>query len=237
MENRDNIVRKLAALRSTFEHENTSENEALAARDLYTKLMDKYRLTETDLDLKDSGIKVGKFSDDNTEVNDLAPMCWLIKPIAMVSETRGVCLNKTTGLFFGTMADVQHADFLWSTCETALKSAWGAYKVSPNYRKYIDRGNKPAAIEEAFITGWLQRQTAKLLEMVPEKPEPSRNALIVLKNELITTAMGEAGKTEQSKAVAIHGTTAIHYEGGLEADKVRLRKEAEESRKLTDGRG
>ena len=237
MENRDSIVRKLAALKAKFEHAATSEAEATSAINKYNELMAKYRLTETDLNIRESSIKIGKFPSKDYGFDDLAPMCWLITPISMVTETKGVCFENTFGLFLGTMADVQHAEFLWDRCEDALTSAWAAYQISPNYKSFLNRGNKPDEIKYYFINGWLQRMTRRLLDMVPENREPTRNALVVLKNALITQAMGGDGQTQATKAVAIHGHSPIHYEGGLEADKVSLRREAEVSKKLTDGRG
>lgn len=225
MENRDAIVRKLNALRAKFEHGATSEHEATAAMDKYNELMAKYRLTETDLNVRDSGIKIGEFHTYKYDFGQLAPICWLIKPIAMVTSTKGVCYSNITGVFFGTGADVQYAEFIWRRCDDSLKATWEAFYKSPTYERFEKNGWSEAEIRTSFIQGWLQRMTARLLEMAPKMP--SENALIVLKNELIEAALGEAGKTSTSNAVAKQGHNIITLEGGLEADKVRLRQEAD----------
>jgi hypothetical protein len=226
MENRDAIVRKLNALRAKFEHGTTNEAEASSAMNKYNELMAKYRLTEDDLGIANSKINVGEFFTNKHGFQDLAPLCWLIKPISMVTETKGVCHGKVTGLFFGLAADVQYAEFLWSRCNDSLNAAINAYEVSPNFKKYQDRGFQDNEIRTAFISGWLQRMTAKLIDMVPEN-RCEKNALILLKNDLIEQALGDAAETKNSGAIVKYGATVMHYEGGLEAEKVRLRQEAE----------
>lgn len=136
MENRDAIVRKLNGLRAKFMHENTSEAESFAAMEKYNELMQKYDLTETDLTIRESGIKFGKFATDTSNSKILPPMAYMTVPIGWVTDCRGIFDRKTmSAVFIGTMADVQYAEFLWTLIENQFKSSWKAYRYSFDYTK------------------------------------------------------------------------------------------------------
>lgn len=233
MENREAIVRKLNALKARFEHGATSEPEALAAMNKYHELMQRYNLTETDLNIRESGVKAGHFHSETYNGSKNTPTIgWLIFPIGKATETRGILMPDNSALFIGTQPDVEYAEFLFRLLDRAIPRAWGDFKHgNPLYKEAKEAGHHGRAIRNAFEKGFLQRMTHKLMEMAPKN---EGKGLIVLKNQLIEAAMEQAGmKTTGAKQVQHRANSrAVAMEGGKSADKVILRQQAEQQKYL-----
>ena len=166
---RDAIVRKLNALKAKFEHKTTGEAEAVAAMAMYNKLMQKYKLTETDLNLRASGVKIGAFSTDSNNKKQAPPMNYMVVPISKVTETYGVFDTTTMrGVFVGTMADVQYAEFLWTVIQNAFNESWKAFRYSFDYTKLHRGGMHGKTIRHSFDMGFMSGMTGRLNEMAAE---------------------------------------------------------------------
>lgn len=229
MENRDQIVRKLRALKAMFEHGATSETEAALAMKRYNDLMQKYHLTETDLEIKQSGIHTKNFKTSTGKQK--GPMYYLAKPIGNVTNTRGIYHRKTgVTVYFGTQADVDYAEFLFRLIESSLEQSWNAYRYSFDYTRLHRDGVHGRTIRNAFYKGYITRMQKRLNEMALENIQESTGRdLIVLKGQLIQTAIEEAGikikkGTSLSTKVRTNAMNAVEA-GRSEADKVKLRHE------------
>lgn len=239
MENRDSIVRKLNALKAIFEHKNANEAEAIAAIDKYNALMQKYNLTETDLHIKQSGIK---FANVQTDKTVFAAIHYMVVGITMVTNTEVIVRRNDRAcpcyMFVGTMVDVQYADFLFRLLEGAVDSAWKAYKATDAYSN-LNKHHHGRLIKKAFEDGFCTRMHEKLEQVARENGmETTGRDLVVLKNALIKAALDEAGMKSSSTKLTTYAikSDAAAYAGMAEADKVRLRQEAEAKTKYLEAK-
>lgn len=234
MENRDAIVRKLNALKAKFEHGTTNEHEAQAAMEAYNRLMQKYNLTETDLHVRESGIDHKTFKHGNKQNG---PMFWVVVGIGNVTDTKPIGDPATKSVtFFGTGPDVQYAEFLYRLIEGSLKLAWKSYRYSFEYTRQSRAGVHGKIIRNAFEKGFIFQMHERLEAMAAENKKVG-TGLIVLKNQLIKAHLDDMGmKTKASNVVARYQDNSALKAGMDEADKVRLRQEAESKTLYLEGK-
>lgn len=225
MDNRDAIVNKLNALRAKANGASTPE-EALAFANKYEELMRKYKLTETDLEIKSS--KVESFS--KAPPKKLDKLALVVGHIATLTDTVAVRDSKTKEfVFFGLPADLQYANWLYELIAQTMDRAVNAFPATKLYHDMLKNKVKPLELKENFKTGFLVAIAIGLMEMI-EANRVKGNALIVLKHGLILIEIekqGEmGGKADNLPKLydGAHEALAMGYEEG---GKVKLRKEVE----------
>lgn len=227
MTNRDKIIKKLNALRALANDPTiTGTGEAINAINAYNKLMAKYKLTETDLEVKNSTISgkgVGRKEADKDFLGHIATL------ISTYTETKVVASNDKSNLnlvFVGIPVDVQHAVFMYDVVCVAFQRSKVAYLQTPLYHKLLNDKMAHKDIMHQFEAGMTIVISDALEAMIKEKQTntPS-NSLIVIKNALIEAVIKTANNGAANKAVAIRPDDRSFLMGVEEGKKVKLRKE------------
>jgi hypothetical protein len=225
MDNRDAIVNKLNALRAKANGASTPE-EALAFANKYEELMRKYKLTETDLEVKSS--KINSFS--KAPPKKLDKLALVVGHIATLTDTVAVRDSKTKEfVFFGLPADLQYANWLYELIANTMDRSLNAFPASKLYHDMLKNKVNPKELKENYKLGFLAAIAIGLMEMI-EANKVRGNALVVLKHGLILAEIAEQGETGPTKDKlptlydGAHEAATMGYQDGA---KVKLRKEVE----------
>lgn len=224
MENRDSIIRKLNALRAKAYDKSIADTpEAISALTKFNELMQRYNLTLTDLEVRES--KIGGFNKKPTKTTDY--MKYLVLGISQLTNTEVIPVKGGEFLFIGIGADIAYANWIYDLVSNALENSTIAYKIGPDYHKRINNGEKPAKIMEAFKNGFVYAVSENIQKLT--QSNSTGNSLMVLKNDLIASFMQEQGiNTPRTKSTAIKvadNHTEVMQNGYREGNKVRLRQE------------
>jgi hypothetical protein len=235
MDNRDAILRRMAALRAKFqEGSGCTEEEANAAMEKYNSMMQQYNLQETDVHIKEQG--VGESFWKYSEGKQKHEVYWCLSSIGKLSETKPIVSPQTNTVFFyGTEADRQYAKFLYDLCYNAIETSWKAFRYSFTYTK-MNRNIHGKKIRYDFRMTMAQRLSERIRELASENVVKSTGtSLIVLKNQLIEAALADQKIRKASTAVSrqVRGE-AVHHALNA-ANAVNLRKEMSETLKIGNG--
>lgn len=227
MHNREDIIRKLNAIKAKANNAATPEEAAtfLAA---FNKLMAKYKLTETDLEVKEAGIHTDYRKAGNAYTQKARnPIANVIVRIAELTDTKAITLGWDAYGFLGTPSDLQYAMWIYDLVSNTMERASLAYKLSLDYHKRINNHQKPVDVMYAYKVGFTHAINKALQAMIDERKVPGKS-LVVLKHGLILAFMeaNKIGEPSQVKALAIKSElNEIALEGMKEGEKVKLRKE------------
>jgi|ERR1043166_7236211 hypothetical protein len=219
MENRDSIIRKLNALKAKANGASTPE-EALSFANKYEELMEKYRLTETDLEIKNSKVE----SSTKTTRKETDKMELIAISIATLTDTEVRVKGKDI-IYYGLPADLQYANWLYDLISDSLTTGYHKLPLTPLYHKLINNGVKGEEIKHNFKLGFLGIIQKALLEMIAAK-KVKGNALVVLKNAIILQEIGEVKERKvNAKEIALYkGSHEAALHGVEEGSKVKLVK-------------
>lgn len=231
MDKREDIIRKLNGIRAKMNNEASTPAEVESYTRMYNSLMQKYNLTETDLDIKKEGIAFKPFNmRQEGKAKRYHEVEYVVPSISRLTNTEAV-VGEGHVFFFGTMADIQYAEFLYRLCHGTIEQSWKAYSTSLDAIRLKRAGRKPSQIYNTYRKNFAGTLAEMIEAMALENErQVTGNALVVLKNQLILAAMEQAG-VKPAKTINEVAT----YEGDLlraanlaseEARKVRLRQEA-----------
>ena len=224
MTNRDDIIRKLNAIKAKANNAGTPE-EAMAFANAFEKMMAKYRLTETDLEVKSS--KVESFTKKPRKETDKMEL--ICKAIAKLTDTYAVKSEDNKNIiFYGLPVDLQYANWLYDLISDSLITGYHKLPMTVAYHRLINNGVKGDEIKHNFKLGFLVAGHESLVKMIAEK-EVAGNALIVLKQDIILREMTKAkGQKTSKKDIALYtGSQEIAGHGYEEGSKVKLSKGVE----------
>lgn len=240
--NRDDILRRLAALRAKFsDGSNCSPNEVETAMRMYADLKAKYDISDTEEHIRKEGIE--RQAGGSFKTNKQVDVIYYIVPkIAKYTETRGLC-NQKTGLvnWFGTRPDIEHAMWLYTLIQNALEQSWKAYRYSFDYTKLHRQGIHGRVIRNNFRKGFIANVAMRLDKMIEEKLAgiiTNGTALVILKHELIQSFIEAEGiKSKAGRKLAKMGQrTSALAAGYYEGEKVGLQQTMKNETKLLEER-
>lgn len=250
MDNRDAIIRKLAGIKAKMENAAATPAEIENATRIYNDLMQKYNISETDIHIKQEGITYKSFkagAQGNKRSGFYRHEMFLIADaIARVTETKKMNLVRPDSgtaimeslAFIGTRPDVDYAEFLFRLCSNSLEQAAKAFVGTLEYTRLIRMKVKPVDINRNFRAGFAITVIENLekIALENERNKPKGNALVVLKKELIEAFIEKFNPTmskQQGLTIFNHARLAAEF-GSKEGDKVILRQQAGEVKKLAD---
>lgn len=223
MDNRDAIIRKLNALKAKALNAGSPE-EAATFMNGFNKLMQKYRLTETDLEVKNSSIH----STVKTPKKEFSDIERIAVAVATVTETKALKTGNSVA-FLGLKADVQYADWLFDLVHSSLDRGYHALHMTPEYHYLLNNNVKPAQIKNNFKIGFLAGILVSLHKIIEENRKPG-TAIVLLKNAIIQRFIDENGGSKPSKSkapVLYDGAASTAAMGFREGQEVKLRQTME----------
>lgn len=190
---RDKLAARIRALRAKTVENGCTEDEAIAAAEMLAKLLDKYNMTVDEAELRES-----QFTKHTQPEADLVgDRIWKVaKAIAELVEVKywispaGVSPVEVT--FFGFDHEVEGARYLLDICSGAMRREHSRLKKA--YALLVQDRQRLKILP--FLDGMADSLSRRIRALKP--PRPTGTGLVVLKDQLITQAMADAGlKTHQ----------------------------------------
>jgi hypothetical protein len=205
-EKRSALLDKITALLAKTERNGCTEAEALAAGDLAQKLMDKYGLSLSELQMIQSPADVCEVDAVSIGRCRAHEILHLASTIATFTDTKAWCNRRgrisigngksrmhTDGehknivlCYFGLKADVQIANYLTCTLRNALDTEWRAYWQKAS--KHSEKSGRTVRIN--FMLGMMDRLSERLLLMKEERAATANHcrAIVLAKTHIVAAA-------------------------------------------------
>jgi hypothetical protein len=220
---RDKIIAKLNALRAKANNAGTPE-EAATFMQGFNKLMQKYRMTETDLEVKSSKVEASIHTPKKS-VSEIELVCSLI---AKLTDTRAIKVANGIS-FIGLRADLEYANWIYSLVVNSIDRGLNALPLGVDYHRAINSGAKPANIKHNYKMGFLATVAVSLTEMIAANKVAGNN-LVLVKQDIIQAFIDDNGGVKGGSAANVKlytGEEGFALEGAREGAKVKLRQEVE----------
>lgn len=229
MSNKDNIVRKIAALKAKIGDSASTANEVESAIRLVDKLMQEYNINETDIGIKQAGVENRAMPNKGRNKPNIR---FCVAAIGRISETHPIWdATSKCYRFIGTKVDVDYADWLYRLIDNALAQAWKAFRFSFTYTKMVKRGDMHGrVVRDQFEKAFILTVSDNIKQLIDSKPIVTGNSLVLVKKELINVFLDDAYPNRtKTKNIAVYnpdarGAIVAGYNAGNE---VRLRQEAD----------
>lgn len=230
-EDRERAMRQIKALMAKTTQNGCSEEEAMAAAEAVSRLLNKYELDLTDIELRES---TTSHETVDTRVKSVTYMDYVVTAIAELMDCK-VWVQAGEGAFGGRVFhflgldhDVVVAKYIYSICDRAIIFAWEDHKREIDFTRQPQ--SKKGKIKDSFQLGMASRLASRLRGMKKKQKEENMATtgrdLVVVKSAIVDEAFAELGIT---LGKARGGNKSInydsHYQAGSQAgDRVNLNK-------------
>jgi hypothetical protein len=216
---RERAKRIINELRKKTEDRGCTEEEALAAARTIGDLLEKYDLEMTETDVREDAAscrQIEVYAADNFAgvlVTGIGKFCTLV-----VYENRHEG-HACKYVMFGTPQDLEMGEYLYEMCAEAMERGWSDYMEVHGYSM---------AKRSSFRQGFSSRVHRRLRELKEERDRRTMaatgTALVVLKDQLVTTEFAKQGVKLGKSAPqrAVHGHA--YQEGRAAGDRVNLER-------------
>jgi len=191
----DKLKTRIQALRAKTIDNGCTEDEALSAAAKVAELLDRYDLSLTDVEIRESSCEQRTFE---TFRKKRIPLDDCIGAIAHFCDCR-VWREKTpTGdpryVFFGLRSDIEAAHYLTELIDSAVRSELGRYKTAPAYQRF--RHQERHLANASFTLGMVASIADKLTAMKAGRDRANSEAgrdLVVLKSAVVDAELDKLG--------------------------------------------
>jgi hypothetical protein len=229
-------------MKELADHPGTEIHVAELALRKYNAIMEQYRLTETDLELRGQSAEGRSFKHSyNKKPHEVTFIAPAICELSQTDHCNNVAGTLGTITFFGLRADIDYAEWLYRLCFNAIEQSWEAYRKSPQYKAICLRDETSL---QTISTTYRRAFAFKLADMISElanenKAKATGTDLVLVKSALIKSLMDEVvGEIKMGRAVSLSSNNDARLAAATayyEAEKVRLRQEvAEETLQIED---
>jgi hypothetical protein len=191
----DKLRARIQALRAKTIDNGCTEGEALAAAAKVAELLDRYELTLTDIEIRDTQCEERVYE---TRLRKRIPIDECIGAIATFCDCRVWREKNAAGearyVFFGLPADVEVAHYLTELIDGAVRAELGRYKVSADYRRF--RHQERHLANASFALGMCASIADRLVAMKAERDGVIRSSgrgLVVLKAAVVDSELERLG--------------------------------------------
>lgn len=215
---REKIAARIRALRAKTVENGCTEDEAIAAAEMLTRLLEKYNLTIDEAEMRASPF------EQHTETHDdwVGERLW--KVAAAVSHLTGARYWRSrSGVFpieisfFGFEHEVEVSRYMLEICAGAM-------------RREVRRMNDerwPRTVKRSHVCPFLDGMADSLWRRIRalKPPQPTGRGLIVLHDALVEQAMKDAGlSTEDMRSRGSRSLEAGYVDGLAAGDRVALNR-------------
>ena len=221
----DAIKSKILALMAKTVESGCTEEEALAASQKATELLNKYEMSLSDVRIREGA--VFDTSGYETQLKGRSPIDWLVTSVSFLTDTKvwigydqhGRIIYK----YFGMESDVLIAVYITKICDWAIIWEAETYKSDPGYMYSVNRGK---ALKDFKISmSWRLAKRLKEMKTVQKAENASAGRdLVVVKSALVDEAFAkEHGFTIRGRNSGYTFTDAAAYHAGKAAgDRVNI---------------
>lgn len=191
----DKLRARIQALRAKTIDNGCTEGEALAAAAKVAELLDRYELSLTDIEIRETHCEERVYE---TRLKKRIPIDECIGAIASFCDCRVWREKNAAGearyVFFGLPADVEVAHYLTELIDGAVRAELGRYKVSADYRRF--RHQERHLANASFALGMCASIADRLVAMKAERDGAIRSSgrgLVVLKAAVVDRELETLG--------------------------------------------
>lgn len=227
-EERESAIRRIMALMAKTVEAGCSEEEAMAAADAVTRLMNKYQLDLSDIELRDSKCTKGKMDTRQkspTAIRSVVTSIGYMCDVKVWENPDGGSFGGRAYCFFGLEHDVIVAEYLYRICDRAIIFGWEDHKLAINF------GNLPYArkskAKDEFQYGMAHRLAERLRSM--KKTQKAENLqstgrdLVVVKDAIVKEEWEKLGiNLSKAKASKTVKASEDYHAGRAAGDRVSL---------------
>lgn len=227
-DNREAVIRRIAALMEKTTANGCTEAEAMAAAQAVGAMLNKYQMSLSDIKIKE---EVCEQLDIRTSSKDGGPIQWVTTAIAYFTDTKtwrtfnAGPFGSAVFRFFGLKTDTIVAGYIFDVCQNAMIFGWQDYRQTiPGFTHM--RGARKDQIKKGFYIGMANRLQERLRAMKDaQRAENQSNGrdLVLVKSAKVDEEYAKLGlqlKQGKSRMVKMDGSA---YRAGVEAaDRVGL---------------
>jgi hypothetical protein len=191
----DRLRTRIQALRAKTIDNGCTEGEALAAAAKVAELLDRYELSLTDIEIRETQCEERVYE---THLKKRIPIDECIGAIAAFCDCRVWRQKNAAGearyVFFGLPADVEVAHYVTELIDGAVRIELGRYKVSAEYKRF--RHQERHLANASFALGMCASIADRLVAMKAERDGVVRSTgrgLVVLKAAVVDTELERLG--------------------------------------------
>lgn len=212
------VKRKIRALLNMTISKGASEAEASFAMDRVGRLLNQYKLTLGEIELRDEAcveIRIGtgtkKRSQNVIWGRALANFCG----VRMWTSKQP---KEIVWCFFGLEPDVQMAEYLVRVIQVAMKNSVADFKKTP---EYINASEHRKRLSNSFVNGMSRRLEIRLKELTvkasQEIASSSTDLMIIAKDSKIETEFSKLGLKLRKININVRTTSSDSWHAGATA--------------------
>jgi hypothetical protein len=183
----DRLKIRIQALRAKTIDNGCTEGEALAAAAKVAELLDRYELSLSDVEIRETPCEERVFE---THLKKRIPIDECIGAIASFCDCRVWREKNAAGessyVFFGLRSDVEVAHYLTELIDSAVRAELGRFKASAEYARF--RHQQRHLANASFALGMVASIADKLTKMKASRDQVNQSTgrgLVVLKTAVV----------------------------------------------------
>jgi len=217
------LSKRMKALAAKTVENGCSEQEALAAFEMLSKMQEKYNLSLNEATLRAEG---GAYIVYNGQYNEASLMA--ISGIKELTNTAYVVdVDNKAVLFFGTAHDCEYASYLFAIVNSSLGRSYNNFIPSKEYAVLRKKKITEAHIRYSFYIGVAERLCYRLLEMakgINNTLSTTGKEIVVIKETINKQMMERLGIKTQSVSKDLSFNALAHDKGMEAGGKIPLAK-------------
>ena len=215
----DKLKTRIQALRAKTIDNGCTEDEALSAAAKVAELLDRYDLSLTDVEMRQSTCERLEYE---TRRKKRIPIDGCIGAVAHFCDCRVWREKNQTGearyVFFGLRSDIAVAHYLTELIDAAIRSELGRYKTSPEYRRF--RHQERHMANASFALGMVASIADKLTAMKADRDRANHSTgrdLVVLKTSIVDAELEKLDLNLRMQRRSSRMVSATAYDAGSAA--------------------
>ena len=212
----DSLKTQIQGLRSKTTDNGCTEAEALLAATKVAELLDRYDLSLTDVEIRNSPCEQREYQ---TYRKKRIPLDDCVGAVANFCDCRVWREKSHSGnaryVFFGLRSDIEAAHYLAELIDHAVRSELGRYKNSAGYRRFRHQDRHVA--NASFTLGMVASIADKLTAMKRERDAVQKGTgrdLVVLKASAVDAELAKLDLKLRTVAGATRKVSPAAYEAG-----------------------
>lgn len=216
LEELDKLKSRLQGLRAKTIDNGCTESEAMAAAAKVAELLDRYDLSLSDIEIRETPCEQRSFE---THRKKRVPLDDCVGSIARFCDCRVWREKNAAGearfVFFGLRSDVEVAHYLTEVIDSAVRSEQGRYKTSSAYQKIRHQDRHLA--NSSFALGMVASIADKLMAMKAARDQANAvtgRSLVIVKSAVVEAELEKLGLNLRSRRSATRMVSPESYEAG-----------------------
>jgi hypothetical protein len=212
----DKLKTRIQGLRAKTTDNGCTEGEALSAAAKVAELLDRYDLSLTDVEIRDSPCERREYE---THRNKRIPLDDCIGAIATFCDCLAWREKNPAGqaryVFFGLRSDIEVAHYLTELIDIAVRSELGRYKTTAGYQRF--RHQERHMANASFTLGMVASIADKLTAMKARRDQTNNGVgrdLVVLKASVVDAELDKLDLKLRTVRRATRMVSPMAYDAG-----------------------